>query len=280
MAFWAAARSLFRRLSRNAPVSIDETLWKKTVATFPFLACLSDDEKVRLRRLSEQFLAEKRFSAAGDLILDETMCVTIAAQGCLPILELGLSAYRGWVGIVVYPDEFVVQRRFEDENGVVHEFDDLISGEAWPGGPLILSWTDARMAGSGYNVVLHEFAHKLDMQNGADDGVPLLHSGLRREAWEATLLAAYEHFCRRVDDGEETRIDPYASEHPSEFFAVLTESFFEIPLVVRDEYPELYRLFTRYFRQDPAGRLNAHANNADVAGARSRHQPLGRRDVP
>ena len=255
MKFWAAGRDLLRRLSGNMPVPIDEALWKRTVAAFPFLACLSDDEKVRLRRLSEQFLAEKRFSAAGDLILNETMCATIAAQGCLPILELGLSAYRGWVGIVVYPDEFVVPRRFEDESGVVHEFDDLISGEAWPRGPLILSWKDARMAGSGYNVVIHEFAHKLDMQNGEDDGIPLLHSGIQREVWETTLLSAYDHFCRRVDGGEETRIDPYASEHPSEFFAVLTESFFEMPLVVRDEYPELYELFARYYRQDPARRL-------------------------
>lgn len=255
MALWASARNLFRRLSGNAPVPIDAALWKRTVEALPFLACLSDDEQARLHRLSEQFLAQKRFFAAGDLELNETICVAIAAQGCLPILELGLSAYRGWVGIVVYPDEFVVQRRFEDEDGVVHEFDDLISGEAWPGGPLILSWNDACMAGNGYNVVLHEFAHKLDMQNGQDDGVPLLHSGIQREAWETTLLSAYKHFCRRVDGGEETRIDPYASEHPSEFFAVLTESFFEIPLVVRDEYPELYHLFTRYFRQDPAERL-------------------------
>ena len=239
------------------PVSIDDAVWERVTNSLHFLACLSNDEKIHLRQLTGQFLAEKKFSAAGDLELNEAMCVAIAAQGCLPILELGLTAYRGWVGIVVYPDEFVVSRQFEDENGVVHEFDDVISGEAWPGGPLIISWRDARMAGDGYNVVIHEFAHKLDMQNGDPDGVPLLHSGIGREEWESTLLAAYDDFCWRVDRGEKTSIDPYASEHPSEFFAVLTESFFETPLIVRDQYPDFYRLLTRYYRQDPARRCRA-----------------------
>lgn len=239
---------------QSVPVAIDPKLWQRTLRRYPFLASLSSDEQRRLKLLSESFLAEKKFSAAGGLELSEAICVNIAAQGCLPILELGLAAYRGWLGIIVYPDEFVVSRQFEDEAGVVHEFDDIISGEAWPGGPLILSWKDARQAGEGYNVVIHEFAHKLDMQNGDADGVPILHSGIHRQEWEAVLLAAYDDFCRRVDSGEETCIDPYASEHPSEFFAVLTESFFETPGVVRTEYPALYDLLVRYFRQDPSRR--------------------------
>ncbi|MBS1197676.1 MAG: hypothetical protein H6R18_1461 [Proteobacteria bacterium] len=242
---------------KSDPVAIDDAVWNHITNSLHFLACLSNDEKIRLRQLTGQFLAEKKYSAAGDLELNEAMCVAIAAQGCLPILELGLAAYRGWVGIVIYPDEFVVSRQFEDENGVVHEFDDVISGEAWPGGPLIISWRDARMAGEGYNVVIHEFAHKLDMQNGDPDGVPRLHSGIGREEWENILLAAYDDFCWRVDRGEQTSIDPYASEHPSEFFAVLTESFFETPLVVREQYPDFYRLLTRFYRQDPARRCRA-----------------------
>lgn len=233
---------------------VPDDLWRQTVAGLPFLAVLSADEQAELRALVERFLAEKEFTAAGGLELDPAMCVSIAAQGCLPVLKLGLSAYRGWVGIVVYPDEFVVPRRLEDEFGVVHEFDDVLSGEAWPGGPLILSWQDAQMAGGGYNVVIHEFAHKLDMLEGTADGVPLLHSGLDREAWEKVLLAAYDDFCQRVDSGRKTVIDPYAAEHPSEFFAVLSESFFEIPAVVAAEYPRLYDLLRRYYRQDPLAR--------------------------
>ncbi len=239
---------------RTRPVP--DALWQETIRDLPFLACLDADEQAKLRRLAEQFLAEKEFSAAGGLELTDACCVCIAAQGCLPILELGLEAYGGWVGVIVYPDEFVVSRQFEDESGVVHEFDDILSGEAWPGGPLIVSWRDVRMAGEGYNVVIHEFAHKLDMLNGDADGVPALHSGLQREEWASTLNAAYEHFCRRVDGGEETRIDPYAAENLSEFFAVFSESFFEMPGVVLEEYPAFYRLLARYYRQDPLSRAS------------------------
>lgn len=234
---------------------VPDALWAQTVSALPFLDLLAVDEKKRLKTLVEQFLAEKEFSVAGGLVLSDEICVAIAAQGCLPILELGLNAYRDWVGIVVYPNEFVVPRRIEDESGIVHEFDDVLSGEAWEGGPLIISWHDAQMAGAGYNVVIHEFAHKLDMLNGEADGIPALHSGMTKEEWDRIFLAAYDDFCRRVDSGEETIIDPYASDDPAEFFAVLSENFFELPDIVDREYPALYALLRAYYRQDPLSRL-------------------------
>ena len=234
---------------------VPDALWAQTVSALPFLDLLAVDEKKRLKTLVEQFLAEKEFSVAGGLELSDEICVAIAAQGCLPILELGLNAYRDWVGIVVYPNEFVVPRRIEDESGIVHEFDDVLSGEAWEGGPLIISWHDAQMAGAGYNVVIHEFAHKLDMLNGEADGMPALHSGMTEEEWDRIFLAAYDDFCRRVDSGEETVIDPYASDDPAEFFAVLSENFFELPDIVDREYPALYALLRAYYRQDPLSRL-------------------------
>ena len=235
--------------------AVPEELWARTLVALPFLAALAVDEKKALKTLVEGFLAEKEFSVAGGLELSDEICVSIAAQGCLPILKLGLAAYRSWVGIVVYPDEFVVSRRIEDESGIVHEFDDVLSGEAWEGGPLIISWHDAQMAGAGYNVVIHEFAHKLDMLNGEADGIPALHSGLTPEDWDEVFIAAYEDFCRRVDSGEETLIDPYASDDPAEFFAVLSENFFELPDLVNREYPALYALLRSYYRQDPLSRL-------------------------
>ena len=234
---------------------VPDALWAQIVSALPFLDLLAVDEKKRLKTLVEQFLAEKEFSVAGGLELSDEICVAIAAQGCLPILELGLNAYRDWVGIVVYPNEFVVPRRIEDESGIVHEFDDVLSGEAWEGGPLIISWHDAQMAGAGYNVVIHEFAHKLDMLNGEADGIPALHSGMPEEEWDRIFLAAYDDFCRRVDSGEETVIDPYASDDPAEFFAVLSENFFELPDIVDREYPALYALLRAYYRQDPLSRL-------------------------
>ena len=246
---------IFDWFAKKKPPAVPDALWAGTLATLPFLAALDADEKMVLKSLVENFLAEKEFSTGGGLELTDEICVAIAAQGCLPILEFGLAAYRNWVGIIVYPDEFVVPRQMEDEDGVVHEYDDVLSGEAWQGGPLIISWRDVQMAGDGYNVVIHEFAHKLDMQNGEADGMPALPPGLTAETWEKVFFAAYDDFCRRVDRGEETLIDPYASEHPAEFFAVLSENFFETPEVVSTEYPPLYDLFKRYYRQDPLARL-------------------------
>jgi len=245
-----------RRTPETAP--IPDALWNDTLAALPFLDRLDDAEKSRLRALSEAFLAEKEFTSAGGLELTDTICVSIAAQACLPILNLGLKNYRDWVGIVVYPDEFVIPRIIEDDFGVIHEFDDVASGEAWDGGPVLISWRDAQMAGDGYNVVIHEFAHKLDMLNGEANGIPPLPTGLSRQAWEETLLAAYDDFCKRVDAaeerGEETELDPYAAENPGEFFAVMSETFFEAPNVLRGIYPALYTQLSCFYRQAPASR--------------------------
>lgn len=243
---------------------IPEPLWAQTLAAYPFLGALAVDEQKRLKTLAEQFLAEKEFSTAGGLTLTDEICVAIAAQGCLPVLELGLRAYGNWVGIVVYPDEFVVPRRIEDEDGVVHEYDDVLAGEAWQGGPLLVSWHDVQLAGGGYNVVIHEFAHKLDMLNGEADGIPALHSGLGEEEWIAVFDAAREDFCRRVDRGEQTTIDPYAAEAPEEFFAVVSETFFDLPQAIADDYPALYQLFCRYYRQDPLARSTKAASAAST----------------
>ena len=245
-----------RRSRETTP--LPDTLWMEVMSALPFLDRLSLEEKTRLRRLSEAFLAEKEFTSAGGLELTDTMCVSIAVQGCLPILNIGLESYHDWVGIIVYPDEFIIPRSVEDEFGVVHEYDDIASGEAWDGGPLLISWRDAQMAGAGYNVVIHEFAHKLDMLSGEADGVPPLPASLSRKSWEETLHAAYDDFCALVDEaeehGEETLLDPYAAESPGEFFAVMSETFFETPDILRDEYPALYAQFCDFYRQDPASR--------------------------
>jgi len=252
-------------LRRPRPRPISDDLWRSTVAGLPFLAALAVDEQKKLKTLAEGFLAEKEFSAAGGLELSDAMCVSIAAQGCLPILNLGLEWYDDWVEIIVYPDEFVVPRQEMDPDGVVHEYDEVAAGQAWDGGPLILSWQDSQMAGDGYNVVIHEFAHKLDMINGAPDGLPPLHPGMDREAWVVALDGAYDDFLARVERAEargdealeQLPIDPYGAEHPGEFFAVVSESFFEQPQVVAAEYPALYAQLALFYRQDPLARAQA-----------------------
>lgn len=214
------------------------------------------------------FIAEKEFSTAHDLTLTDAMIVAIAAQACLPVLNLSLELYRGWVGVIVYPGEFVIRKTVEDEAGVVHEIEHDASGEAWEGGPVVLSWEDAQMTdgADAYNVVIHEFAHKIDMLNGEADGHPPLfrrwHAPLDSNAWNDVFDHAYDHFCAQVDAvpprrwgrfERESLIDPYAADHPSEFFAVCSEALFVQPVAFERDYPELYRLLARYYRQDPAG---------------------------
>jgi Mlc titration factor MtfA (ptsG expression regulator) len=163
------------------------------------------------------------------------------------------------VDIIVYPDEFVAEYEFTDDDGVVHAVREPMTGESWLGGPLILSWADADGAGqgTGYNVVIHEFAHKIDMLNGDANGFPPLHADMDRGAWAQAFTAAYDDFCTAVGRGEPTVIDTYASEHPSEFFAVMSEAFFELPLLVQGRYPDVYRQLSRFYRQDPAARVAA-----------------------
>jgi MtfA peptidase len=227
---------------------IDDALWREATGQFAFIP-----QTPKLRYLALLFLAEKEFSGTHGLEVTDAMRVSIAAQACLPILELGLDWYAGFSGIVVYPGDFRVRRSQTDDDGVVHEWDDELAGEAMPGGPVVLSW-DATANDTGMNVVIHEFAHKLDMLNGEADGLPPLHAGMDRAAWARAFEEAYEGFCDAVERGKETWLDPYASEHPSEFFAVISEAFFEDPAETRRRYPDVYEQLTLFYRQDPLSR--------------------------
>ncbi|MDR1367631.1 MAG: zinc-dependent peptidase [Candidatus Accumulibacter sp.] len=240
----------------SRPARIPDAAWNTAFSALPFLSRLSAEEERRLKRLAEGFLSEKEFAGAGGFEITDAICVSIAMQACLPILNLGMAYYDGWIGIVVYPDEFVVPRVTLDESGVIHEYDDIASGEAWEGGPVLVSWKDAKMAGEGYNVVIHEFAHKLDMRDGRIDGIPPLPPDIPAKEWEETLLSAFDEFCAfprpEFDDDEGYGFDEYAATNLEEFFAVMSEAFFEEAKRLRDEFPALYAIFSRFYRQDPA----------------------------
>jgi len=239
--------------------TVDGALWEEVAGSLPFLAGLSVDEAKRLKELAVLFLAEKELTALGEVRLADADRLSIALQACLPILELGLEWYDGWVGILVYPGDFRVRKEELDEDGVLHEWEDELAGESWDGGPVVLSWDAVSEAGSvargGANVVIHEFAHKLDMRNGEPDGMPPLHAGMDRGHWHAALTEAYEGFCDAVDREKQTWLDPYAAEHPAEFFAVASEAFFEAPRELKRRYPDLYAQFVLFYKQDPAQRL-------------------------
>ena len=236
--------------------SLDETVWRAVLEGYPFTRALPGRERARLRDWVVLFLHEKSIVGAGGLAIRDEMRMDIAVQACMLILNLDLDCYRGWVEVIVYPDEFVAEYEYMDEDGVVHRVAEPMSGESWLAGPVILSWADAELRGaSGYNVVIHEFAHKLDMQNGDANGFPPLHAGMDRGEWSRAFGAAYEDFRGRVERREATEIDPYAAESPAEFFAVLSEAFFETPGAVRSEYRDVYRQLAAFYRQDPAARL-------------------------
>lgn len=244
-----------QRILRRA--RFDDTLWQRVCAELALLEGLPPAALQKLRELLILFLHEKQVSAAVGLEMSDAMRYHIGAQACLLILELGLEHYAGWQEVIVYPDEFLPAREYVDEAGVVHTSRYPLAGEAWSHGPVILSWADARSSvlRDGANVVIHEFAHKLDMHNGAANGFPALHRDMRREAWVDTFRQAYEDFCRRVDADEDTLIDPYASESPAEFFAVLSEVFFETPHALKQCYSGAYEQMRLFYRQDPASRL-------------------------
>jgi len=235
---------------------IDDALWRKATRGLNFLLKLAESETQKLKRLVLLFLAEKQFAGAHGIEVSDAMRVSIAAQACLPILNLGLDWYSGWSGIVVYPGDFRVTRSEVDEHGVVHEWDDQLAGEAMPGGPVVLSW-DAAANDPEMSVVIHEFAHKLDMLNGEADGLPPLHAGMDRKLWKRAFGKAFEGFCDAVERGKDTWLDPYAAEHPSEFFAVVSEAFFEDPAETRRRYPDVYGQLKLFYRQDPAARASA-----------------------
>ncbi|TXT23041.1 MAG: hypothetical protein FD134_2310 [Gallionellaceae bacterium] len=235
----------------------DEGTWQ-AVMERPVFDGLDDAERVRLHELAIQLLADKAFTGAGGIEVGNGMATTIAAFAVLPVLNLGYGWYEGWCEIVVYPGEYLYDGEQMDEDGIVHHIRHARSGEAMEGGPMVLSsWQDVGHSGqgAGFNVVIHEFAHKLDMRDGSANGRPPLHSGMSPEDWARDFRTAYDDLCRRVDGGEDTAIDPYATDSPAEFFAVLSEYFFEAPDVLQQEYPGVYGQMVSFYRQDPLVRM-------------------------
>jgi len=273
---WLRSRALAR-------AAIDDADWHQALERCRVARHLDAGARLRLRELVTLFLDGKQFTAAGGLQLTSGMRLAIALQACVPILELGIDTYAPWVEVIVYPDEFIVEREEVDDAGVVHVVREPLSGESWAGGPVILSWADVEAANpeEAYNVVLHEFAHKLDMLDGDADGVPPLHAGMSRARWHAAFTEAYEDLLDRVERLERMELragrsrrrsaepgmapsalderwdalplDPYACKDAAEFFACASEAFFEAPERLQAAYPAVYGQLRGFYRQDPIG---------------------------
>lgn len=241
---------------------IPEEVWAKGLELLPLLDTLDEIERRKLREVATLFLHEKHFEGGSGFTVEPTHKIVIALLACLPVLELGLDALAGWSSIVVYKDEFKNHEEWVDEQGIAHVDRSAQAGQTVPGGPLLLSWADVVQSAEdpydGYNVVIHEVAHKLDMLNGGEaDGIPPLHPDMDAAAFKAVFSKSFDDLCHRLDLGEESGIDEYATENESEFFAVMVETFFEAPDIVETEYPAVYEQLMLLFRQDPLRRLPA-----------------------
>jgi Mlc titration factor MtfA (ptsG expression regulator) len=271
----------FQRLFHHP--QIPQLLWEERLRRLPFLHYLNPDDKTRLKTLSESLLASKSMSGAGEFALTDEVAVDIAVQACLPVLNLSLDLYEDMPGIVVYPDAFIVPYHEVDEIGVVHEGRETLAGEAiTAGGVVVLSWADVTTpAGPEHNVVIHEFAHVIDLSDGGANGRPPFlqhfHASLDTAEWQTVFSKAYADLCQRVDRLEgrlppgfephgpahaalahavhvDLPLDPYACTNPAEFFAVASEAFFVRPNLLTKAYPDVYKLLSAYYRQNPLGR--------------------------
>jgi Mlc titration factor MtfA (ptsG expression regulator) len=256
---WLARLLRHYRADTNA---IPEALWQQTLASYPFLARLSEPDQLQLKHLSSQFLASKEFSGAHKLVVTDSMALAIAAQACLPVLHLGISYYNEFKGIVLHPGPMLARREARDAAGVVHGYSEELAGEAMEGGPVTLSWQDVAASGEsadsmarGYNVVIHEFVHKLDMHSAAGgiaNGCPPLPSRATKAHWQATMQVAYAVFKEKLAmaerfGGEPPWLDAYGATAPAEFFAVASEAYFVNRERFEDEFPDLAALFDGFY---------------------------------
>lgn len=258
-----------RRLRALPP--IPDAAWQATLARYAFLADRPAADVQRLRALTAEFLRDKEFHGTQGFVITDEVALAIAAQAVLPVLHLEghLDWYDDFVGIVVHPSEVVARRKVVDEALVVHEYDEVVAGEAMDRGPVMLSWQDVLASSvtseGGYNVVIHEFAHKIDMRGGDADGCPPLPSGFAgkrsaresRAAWLAVLQPAYDDFREKTIMAERFGAEPpwlddYGATSISEFFAVACEAYFvNRPNFARD-FAAVTVLFDEFFlgRQD------------------------------
>ncbi len=244
---------------------LDETVikrWQIRIDRLPILCDLNDDERRRLIELGWRFLQQKRFTPVANADLTSEHCIDIALQAALPVLNLSLEHYGHFHELLIYPEDFVSPRHYVDEDGLEHEGVEALSGEAWEQGPLLLSLSELAYSGDwdGFNLVIHELAHKLDIANGGQaTGYPNLPPALRAE-WLRAFPEAFQHHQAQVALAEQTQngrwlwLDPYGSESEPEFFAVCVEAFFTDPIGLHHVYPTLYTLLKAYFRQDPLKR--------------------------
>jgi MtfA peptidase len=248
---------ILRRKRRNRMQKrLFPSLWNAIAENnLPIYLRLSPAERRRLQGHIQVFLAEKQFIGCGGLQVTEEMKLIIAAVACLLLLNERGEYFPKLRSILIYPSTYFVNQTVAIDNYVVAERRDARLGESWTKDQLILSWQqvqgDTQNWSDGHNVVLHEFAHQLDQENGKAEGVPILPRQSDYAIWSRVMTAEYQQLCHDVQQGVETVIDSYGATNPAEFFAVATETFFEKPQQLLQLHPALYELLKKYYQLNP-----------------------------
>jgi len=247
---WMRRRRVARRSRELLP---EPEAFERLCRSKSALASLDARQRERLRQRTAEVLASKEFHGAGGLRPDWRHCLPVAAHAALPLLALDPDWYRGFQSFILYEDAFEVEIEEVDDDGLEHRGRDLRAGEAWELGPIVLSLTDVADSGrgEGYDVVIHELAHQIDQLNGEANGSPPLPAGIEQQRWSRVMADAYRRLGQQLDAGDDPVIDPYAAESPAEFFAVISEYFFDAPEQLRQVEPEVFELLVGFYRQRP-----------------------------
>jgi Mlc titration factor MtfA (ptsG expression regulator) len=232
--------------------------WQAFLDEIPFYETLYAGEGRRLRDIMRVIIAEKNWEGCGGQVIDDRMRVVVAAQAALLLLNIEHQYYRQVTSIIIYPSSFVVPDETTHVGGMVTDSGEPVLGLAVMRGPVVLSWRDVlggvKNDDDGRNVVLHEFAHRLDMLDGYANGAPVLGGQKEYEAWARIMNEEYDRLVDAAQRGRRTVLDKYGATDPAEFFAVVTECFFEKPAQMKKRHAELYELLCQYYHQDPEAR--------------------------
>lgn len=245
-----------RRRARLRTQPLPETWWNIIDERVPYVQRLPRADRDELGGIIQVLLHEKRFEGCGGLEITDEIRVTIAAQAAVLLLHRDTDYYPGLKTILVYPDAYVAHTEEVQPDGTVIEGPQARLGESWLRGSVVLSWSDvvrgAHSPSDGHNVVFHEFAHQLDGETGSVEGAPALGAGGCYTQWAQVLSMEYNQLVVDVHRGHHRLIDPYGATSPAEFFAVITETFFEQSRALQHQHPQLYDELTRFYQQDPA----------------------------
>jgi len=230
--------------------------WRKIIQQrMPYFRQMPADLQLQLKQHIQVFLTEKKFIGCNGVVITDEIRITVAAQACLLLLNRKTNFYPKLQTILIYPRAFVKEQQSKGGSGVQFTHKAVLAGESWDFGKVVLSWQDtldgAQIPDDGRNVVIHEFAHQLDQENGKANGAPILEKGQNYKCWSEVFSAQFELLKKQAMAEAPSLFDYYGATNPAEFFAVASEVFFEKAHQFHSEYPKLYRQLTQYYQVDP-----------------------------